>query len=78
MLQSRTMTVTTEAIYENGTLRPLSPLSLPEHARVRVAVDDLSDEIDPDRAEWLTESQRRLSAVWDHAGDDVFNDLLTP
>jgi predicted DNA-binding antitoxin AbrB/MazE fold protein len=72
------MTITTEAIYENGLLRPLSPLSLPEHARVRVAVDDLVDENPADRAEWLAQSQRRLTAAWDNEGDDVFNDLLTP
>lgn len=72
------MTSTTEAIYENGLLRPLSPLSLPEHARVRVAVDDLSDETSEDRAEWLAQSELRLSAVWDNEGDDVFNELLPP
>jgi predicted DNA-binding antitoxin AbrB/MazE fold protein len=72
------MTITTEAIYENGMLRPLSPLSLPEHARVRVAVDDLGDETPEDRAVWLAQSERRLSSVWDNPGDDVFNDLLSP
>ena len=72
------MTYTTEAIYENGLLRPLSPLSLPEHARVRVAVDDLADESSADRTEWLAQSQRRLTAVWENEGDEVFNDLLAP
>jgi predicted DNA-binding antitoxin AbrB/MazE fold protein len=69
------MTVTLDAIYENGILRPLSPLVLPEHARVRVAVDDLHDD---ERAEWLAQSERRLTTVWDNPGDDVFNDLLAP
>ena len=69
------MTIMLEAIYENGLLRPLSPLSLPENTRVRVAVDDSSDD---ERTEWLAESQRRLTAVWDNAGDDVFNALLAP
>jgi predicted DNA-binding antitoxin AbrB/MazE fold protein len=27
-----------EAIYEDGVLRPLKPLSLPEHARVRIQI----------------------------------------
>jgi predicted DNA-binding antitoxin AbrB/MazE fold protein len=27
-----------DAIYENGVLRPLSPLALPEHSRVRITV----------------------------------------
>jgi predicted DNA-binding antitoxin AbrB/MazE fold protein len=68
------MTLTTEAIYENGVLRPLSPLALPEHARVEIAVN-INDQ---DRAEWLAESQRTLTTVWDNSADDVFNDLLTP
>ena len=73
------MTITLDAIYENGLLRPLSPLALPEHARVRVAVDDLGlGTEDEERAEWLAHSQRRLLAVWDSAADDVFNELLTP
>jgi predicted DNA-binding antitoxin AbrB/MazE fold protein len=75
LLQVCRMTVKTEAIYENGVLRPLSPLALPEHARVLLAVDDLSDD---ERVEWLAQSERRLMGVWDNAGDDVFNDLLTP
>ena len=78
MLQRCAMTITTDAIYENGLLRPLSPLSLPEHARVRVAVDDLSDDASQDRADWLAQSERHLNTVWEHAGDDIFNDLLTP
>lgn len=31
-------TVTIMAIYENGVLRPLTPLALPEHARVQIHV----------------------------------------
>jgi predicted DNA-binding antitoxin AbrB/MazE fold protein len=33
------MTLTVEAIYENGVLRPLQPLPLQEHAKVRVTVE---------------------------------------
>ncbi len=64
-----------EAIYENGLLRPLSPLSLPEHTRVSVSVDDGKD---AERNEWLAESKRRLTGVWDNDRDDVFNELLAP
>lgn len=64
-----------DAIYENGVLRPLSPLALPEHARVRLSVDGPADH---DRAEWLAQSERELMKVWNYDGDDVFNDLLTP
>jgi predicted DNA-binding antitoxin AbrB/MazE fold protein len=69
------MTISIEAVYENGLLRPLSPLALPEHTRVRLAVDDLSDD---SRAQWLEQSQRNLAAVWDNSGDEIFNDLLAP
>jgi len=31
-------TATVTAIYENGVLRPLTPLALPEHARVQIHV----------------------------------------
>jgi predicted DNA-binding antitoxin AbrB/MazE fold protein len=34
------MTTTVEAIYENGVLRPLQPLSLEEHQRVTLTVDE--------------------------------------
>ena len=68
------MSQVVEAIYENGVLRPLAPLHLPENARVRVAVESSDDE----RGEWLTQSQRTLTKVWDNSADDVFNDLLTP
>jgi predicted DNA-binding antitoxin AbrB/MazE fold protein len=68
------MTVLIDAIHENGGLRPLSPLALPEHTRVRLAMDGPAD---AERAEWLAQSERELMKVWDNAGDDVFNDLLT-
>jgi len=69
------MTTAVEAIYENGVLRPLQPLALPEHAHVRLSVQTLPD--DADRAEWLAQSERRLREVWDNGADEVFNELLT-
>jgi predicted DNA-binding antitoxin AbrB/MazE fold protein len=33
------MTITVEAIYENGVLRPIEPLPLAEHDKVRVTVE---------------------------------------
>jgi predicted DNA-binding antitoxin AbrB/MazE fold protein len=33
------MTLTVEAIYENGVLKPAQPLPLQEHAKVRVTVE---------------------------------------
>jgi len=68
------MEAVVEAIYESGHLRLLTPLQLPEHARVtvRIASDDT-----PERAAWLAQGERRLRSVWDNEADEVFNDLLT-
>ena len=33
------MSVSVEAIYENGVLKPGVPLALPEHARVRLTIE---------------------------------------
>ncbi len=68
------VTTAIEAIYEDGVLRPLQPLALPEHAHVRVSVETLPD--DAQRAAWLAQSERRLRQVWDNEADDVFNELL--
>ena len=68
------MTTAVEAIYEDGLLRPLQPLHLPEHTRVMVSVETLEN--DPERPAWLAQSARRLRAVWDDDADDVFNELL--
>jgi predicted DNA-binding antitoxin AbrB/MazE fold protein len=64
-----------EAIYENGLLRPLEPLALAEHARVRVSVETLENDVE--RAAWLAQSERRLRETWENDGDDVFNELLS-
>ena len=34
------MTIQLEAIFEQGVLRPLEPLTLPEHQRVRLTIDE--------------------------------------
>lgn len=68
------MTTAVEAIYEDGLLRPLQPLPLPEHARVRVSVETLEN--DAERVAWLAQSERRLREVWKNDDDDVFNELL--
>ena len=68
------MTTAVEAIYEDGLLRPLQPLHLPERTRVRVSVEILEN--DAERAAWLAQSERRLRAVWENDADDVFNELL--
>jgi predicted DNA-binding antitoxin AbrB/MazE fold protein len=69
------MTTAVEAIYEDGMLRPLQPLSLPEHTHVRLSVETLPD--DSDRTAWLAQSERRLHEIWENGADDVFNELLS-
>ena len=69
------MTTEVDAIYEDGLLRPLRPLDLPEHTHVRLSVEPLQDVLE--RAAWLAESERRLQAIWDNDADDVYNELLT-
>jgi len=68
------MTTAVEAIYEDGLLRPLQPLLLPEHTHVRLLVETLSE--DSERAAWLAQSECRLREAWDNDSDDVFNELL--
>ena len=68
------MTATVDAIYEAGQLRLLQTLALPEHTRVRVSVEPLAR--DEERQEWLAQSERTLSRVWDNEADDVYNALL--
>ena len=68
------MIAAVEAIYEDGLLRPLQPLALPEHAHVRISVETLDE--DPERAAWLAESKRRLRATWENDAADAFNVLL--
>ena len=65
------MTMQVEAIFENGVLKPASPISLPNGAHVKVTID-----IDPDRIAWLKASDDSLLKAWDNDADDVFNELL--
>jgi predicted DNA-binding antitoxin AbrB/MazE fold protein len=41
------MTITVEATYENGVLRPKQPLVLPEGTEVRLAITLLDEDYDP-------------------------------
>lgn len=50
-----------EAVYEHGVLRPLEPLSLPEHQRVRLTLDE------PSRLSWVSSepvNERREELRW--------------
>jgi predicted DNA-binding antitoxin AbrB/MazE fold protein len=70
------MTATIDAIYEDGHLRLLKAISLPEHTQVRVHLQTVGD--DSERAEWLAQGERSLLKTWDNEADDVYNELLAP
>lgn len=64
-----------EAVFEHGVLRPLEPLTLPEHQRVRLTLDDqpqpMQDNSDPpvfnDRREemrWLATEAAPYAGQW--------------
>ena len=62
----------TTTIYEHGKLVLPQPLSLPEHAHVRVTIESG----DTEREAWLKLSEASMSKVWGNDADDVFNELL--
>ena len=41
------MSTVAEAVYENGILRPIQPLSLPEGMRVRLTITPADEDYDP-------------------------------
>jgi predicted DNA-binding antitoxin AbrB/MazE fold protein len=54
------MATTITAVYENGVLRPLTPLALPEHSQVELAVQTITT---PDVA-----NRARVRAALERAG----------
>jgi len=66
------MTTTAAAIYENGVLRPLSPLPLAEGARVEVTV---TDQAMPSAAEIQAAAGllRQVAALPMECGEDGFS-----
>jgi predicted DNA-binding antitoxin AbrB/MazE fold protein len=46
------MSKSLEVIYENGVFRPLEPVDLPEHKRVRVMIEDEEDWLDTEYMQW--------------------------
>jgi hypothetical protein len=70
------MITTTEAIYEQGSLRLPARLPIPERSHVSVTISTLpSGPQDAERAAWLDASAEKLAAAWSDE-DDVFNALL--
>lgn len=54
------MMTVTEAIYAKGVLKPVSPLDLPEHQRVRLVVEVLDKPEERDRSAALEEVMRDI------------------
>ncbi len=56
-----------EAIYENGVLRPLVPLSLEEHQRVTITIAEDSEEeedlFDPAFTRWCAEQAKSAPSL---------------
>jgi predicted DNA-binding antitoxin AbrB/MazE fold protein len=69
------MSTTVEAIYENGVLRLLAPLPLPEKAHVTVTIQASASRDDNERSAWLKLSEASLLKTWENPDDDVFNEL---
>jgi predicted DNA-binding antitoxin AbrB/MazE fold protein len=59
---------TVDAVYEDGVLKPLGALDLPEHQRVRVTVDVAADER-PD------EALRAWQAVYDGLAEEDVDEV---
>lgn len=51
-----------DAIYDNGVLKPLEPLALPDQARVKLTVDA---EPENDRADKLAKQKAALREMWE-------------
>ncbi len=51
-----------QAIYQNGILRPLQPLNLPENKIVEIDVRDVS-ETDSDKEKWLKEFDEWMDSL---------------
>lgn len=51
-----------QAIYENGVLRPLQPLDLPENKIVEIDVRDISER-DADKEKWLKDFDEWMNSL---------------
>jgi len=76
------MRITVKAIYEDGIPRPLRAVNRPECCSVQLVAETKEDaqlaQQHTERAEWLAQSERSLSVIWDNPEDDAYNALLTP
>jgi predicted DNA-binding antitoxin AbrB/MazE fold protein len=68
------MTQTIDATYSNGVFTPSQPVSLPEHAQVRITVESL--ESDKSVAEKLAAWDDLMRIIKPHAGPHLTRDEL--
>jgi predicted DNA-binding antitoxin AbrB/MazE fold protein len=55
-----------ETIYENGVLRPLTPLELADQQRVRITIDNgdpLADLVDTEYEEWCARESKDAPSI---------------
>jgi predicted DNA-binding antitoxin AbrB/MazE fold protein len=57
-----------EAVYEHGVLRPLEPLVLPEHQRVRLTLEERPDRLSWESSEPIDERHEELRWLAKEAG----------
>jgi predicted DNA-binding antitoxin AbrB/MazE fold protein len=65
------MTMTVDAVYENGVLRPKVPLELIEGQQVRLTVSSTEVHIDSDAEFTALASEESLSRIWDNPEEDA-------
>jgi len=66
------MTLAVEAIFENGVLKPLDPLNLPEHQKVRLLVETgMAPSATPKEWHW-----KQAQALDDHYPGDASQELV--
>jgi predicted DNA-binding antitoxin AbrB/MazE fold protein len=58
------MTQTITATFEDGVLKPVQPLDLPEHAQVRLTVDLVQTDVQKEWEEKKDERSAALEALW--------------
>ena len=71
------MTQRITAIYEDGVLRPLSPLNLTEHSKVEIAVYQSSSQSDEQSHREMVDKILLDSGLWSPV-QDASDEILTP
>ncbi|MCS6910578.1 MAG: antitoxin family protein [Anaerolineales bacterium] len=66
------MLSTVRAIFQNGRIKLLEPIEIPEGTHMLVTLL-----LEEDERFWLRASQKSLDAVWENSEDDVYAELLT-